>query len=94
MAQNTVLAAAQTAATSTDIVLAAGESVTVGIFAATEIPNELRLSLRQDTPSGDNFVKHLTGREPSCVISGPGTFRVYRPLLTSFALDVGVFTET
>lgn len=35
MAQNTVLAAAQTAATSSDIVVAAGSVVTVGLFSTS-----------------------------------------------------------
>lgn len=39
MAQNTILAAAQTAATSTDVVVAAGSQVTIGIFATGTIPD-------------------------------------------------------
>lgn len=91
MAQNTILAAGTTAATSTDVVVAAGAVVTVGIFSAVEIPDSVRVSVRQDTPSGDNFVTHLTGRTLSVVLSGPGTFRVYRPVTT---VSLGVFTET
>ena len=91
MAQNTVLAAGTTAATSSNIVVDPGNSVTVGLFAATSIPHTLELKIYQDTPSGDNCVARLSGYCRTTVLSGPGTFRVRR---AAGSFSVGVFTET
>lgn len=91
MAQTTILAAGTSAATSTDILVAAGASVTVGLFSAAAIPPEVRLQILIDTPSADDVVGVLTGAEPVMVLSGPGTYRVSRPLI---GVSVGVFTET
>lgn len=93
MAQNTVLAAGTTAATSTDIVVAAGASVTVGLFVAT---GDFAVSgpvaeVLGDTPGADIRVALLSMDRPVTVISGPGTFRVKR-LATSQA--IGIYTET
>lgn len=93
MAQATVLAAGTTAATSTDIVVAAGASVTVGLFVATgsiAVAGPVGEVLA-DTPGADNVVAILSIDRPTAVISGPGTFRVRR-LATSQA--IGVYTET
>lgn len=93
MAQTTILAAGTTAATSTDIVVAAGDTATVGIFAASSerLPSDVRFSIMLDTPSTDIQVAALSDVEPVQVISGPGTFRVTRPAYTGEAY--GVFTE-
>lgn len=93
MAQTTVLAAGTTAATSTDIVVAAGASVTVGLFVAT---GGIAVSgpvgeVWADTPGADIPVATLSVDKPATVISGPGTFRVKR-LATSQA--IGVYTES
>jgi hypothetical protein len=93
MAQSTILAAAQTAATSTDVTVAAGSVATIGIFAAGEIPDGVRLSVRQDTPSNDNFITHLHSKKRTVVVAGPGVFRVYRPNISAYGTNVGVFSE-
>lgn len=98
MAQTTHLAAGQTAATSTDIVVAAGASVSVGLFtdrAGDAIPAALEIWLLIDTPGVDNRVIDLA-KEPgnARAVSGPGTYRVSRPLLTAYGVNVGVFAET
>lgn len=91
MAQATILAAATAAGTSTDIVIASGSSVTVGLFVASGgVPPQDYATVMQDTPGGDNVVTNLSGARPSTVLAGPGTFRVLKPV-TSVA--VGVFTE-
>lgn len=79
------------AGTSTDVAIASGSSVTVGLFVASGgVPPQDYATIMQDTPGGDNVVANLSGAKPSAVLSGPGTFRVVKPV-TSVA--VGVFTE-
>jgi len=92
MPQSTILAAGTTAATSTDIVLAAGASATVGIFAATAmaLPAGQQFEVVQVTPGAANYVGMLTNGERSVQIVGPGTFQVKRPVTTA---AFGVFLE-
>lgn len=93
MPQSTVLAAGITAATSTDIVVMDGSTVTVGIFSAApaSVPPDLVLGIDQDTPGADNTVSYLDDTQRQVVLSGPGTFRVKRPAYTGAAF--GVFLE-
>lgn len=93
MAQTTVLAAATTAGVSTEIVVAAGAQVTVGIFsaAAGTLPEGLPFAIEQDTPGADNVADYLHNHRRTTVLSGPGTFRVRRPAYAGTAF--GVFTE-
>lgn len=92
MTQTTVLAAGNTEATSTDIVVAAGAQVTVGLFSASGVlPYGVRFIVYQDTPGGDQFVARLEENARTTVLSGPGTYRVKRPAYTGTAF--GVFTE-
>lgn len=92
MAQNTVLAAGTTAATSSDIVVAAGSQVTVGIFtaAAAGIGGNESVSVYMDTPGNDTLLFQLSGNDPARVITGPGTYRAVRGVV---ATSFGVFTE-
>lgn len=93
MAQTTILAAAQTTATSTDVVVPAGAVVTIGLFAAGAVPPQARAAVYIDTPSGDQFVKFLQGGQPE-VISGPGTFRAVRKAsISRYGVDVGIYIE-
>lgn len=94
MAQATILAAAQTAAQSTDIVVPAGTQVTVSLFAASKINQRVRCPIHQKGPTGSRVIGYLNGRTVSTVLSGPGTFFVTRPAITEFGLNVGVFTES
>lgn len=93
MAQATILAAAQTAATSSDVTVAAGSVLTVGIFATGDIPTGVEIGVYIDTPGSDLIADVLNFVRPAKVISGPGTFRVVRPNITNYGKDVGVFTE-
>ena len=93
MAQTTILAAAQTAATSTNVTVAAGSVATIGIFAAAAIPSLVEIDVRQVTPSGDNFVARLTHANQTMVLSGPGTFRAYRRNISAGGVNVGVFAD-
>lgn len=93
MAQTSILAPGSTAATSTDIAVAAGESVTVGIYAATgdPVPTGARFTVMQDTPGADNVVARLDNYARTTVLAGPGTYRVKRTAYTGTSF--GVFTE-
>jgi len=93
MAQSTVLAAGTTETTSSDITVAAGSTVVVGLFSASKIPEDIFFSLMMDTPSADIKIGDLSDEKPVLMISGPGTYRVKRPALTG-GISVGVFLET
>lgn len=90
MAQNTILAAGTSAATSTDIVLADGATKTVGIFTAGSFGRIGVIRVMVDTPGADIPIVALTPKHPVVVLAGPGTFRVVRPAMP---VAVGVFTE-
>lgn len=94
MAQTSILATGNTAATSTDIVVAAGEAVTVGIYADTggRLPIGVQFLVAQDTPGADNLIERLDNSKSATVLAAPGTYRVHRPVYTGH--EFGVFTET
>jgi len=94
MTQTTVLAAAQTAAASSNIVVVAGQQITVGLFASSEVPSPVRCSIFQKGPSGAQFIAALTGINVSTVLTGPGTFYVTRPVISTYGVNVGVYTES
>ena len=96
MAQSTILASAQTAGTSTDVTVAAGATAIVGMFAAAgvQIPEGVRCTVLQDTPGNDNAIHFLTAQEPATIVCGPGVFRVWRPAITAYGVNVGVFSDT
>ena len=94
MAQSTILAAGQTAATSTDVVLAPGAVATIGLFtSAGPVPSGVEIDVRIDTPGEDNFAAKLTQANQVTVLTGPGTFRAYRRDISAFGVNVGVYTE-
>lgn len=82
------------AATSSDVVIAAGAKARIGIFGAAgaHLPPGVPFAVMQDTPSADNIVAYLDGSNRSMLVEGPATFRVVRPPLSGDAF--GVFTET
>ena len=89
MAQATVLASGDTRATSTDITVASGSSVTVGLFVSSgTVQPGSRAVIYIDTPGTDNKETELDHVKKQTVISGPGTFRVIRVEGT-----FGVYTE-
>jgi hypothetical protein len=92
MTQSTILAAGTTAATSSDVVIAAGAVVTVGIFASSgAIPDGVVCSILQDTPGADVLLHdRLDANNPSTQITGPGTFRIARPVTS---VSIGAFSE-
>lgn len=91
MAQSTILATGTTAASSTDIVVAAGAVVTVGVFSATPSGLRVKFKIFQDTPGADNLIGLLGNENRATQLNGPGTYRVDRPLITD--QPFGVFLE-
>ena len=93
MAQTTILAAGTTAATSTDVVVAAGGSVTIGLFVATGVFNISGsiATIFIDSPGADVPVASLSTDSPTTVIAGPGTFRVVRSAVSQ---AIGIYSET
>ena len=83
MAQTTILASGTTAATSSNIVLAAGETALVSLFSATGFFESqwARFEIKAVTPGTTLAIGALSIAEQSVQISGPGTFTVSRPLM-------------
>ena len=80
------------AGTSTPIVVAAGASVTVGIYAATDLlllASE-SFTVLQTTPGASNYIGSLGGGTRSVQLIGPGTFTVKKPATAS---AFGVFLD-
>jgi hypothetical protein len=93
MTQSTILAAGISAAPSTDVAVAAGAMVTVGIFSADagSLSPGNDFSIVQVTPGAENYVGALNNSYRATQLSGPGTFRINRPALAGTAF--GVFLE-
>ena len=94
MAQVTILAAGQSAANSTDIVVPQYTAFSVALFSASAIPSAFSFTVYQKTPSAAVKVATLSSEAPSLSITSPGTFYVARPDITSGGVNVGVFTES
>lgn len=94
MTQTTILSAAQAASQSLDITVAPGTVVTVGLFAASKINAGIRCPIHLKGPNGSRVVGWLTGSNISTAISAPGTYFVTRPAISSYGLNVGIFTES
>lgn len=93
MGVTTVLAAGNTSASSTDIVVAVGEVITVGIFSATDggLPADAEFVLKKATPGADNEVFRFGNVNRQKAITSPGTYQVDRTAYTGLAF--GVFTD-
>lgn len=94
MARTTVLTTGVTAATSSDIAVAQGQSIIVSIYQDTagDYPANIKLAVNQATPGIDNTITLLDGLARQTLLVGPGTYRVVRPLYVGTPL--GVFTES
>lgn len=92
MTQTSILAPGTVAATSSDVVVPAGETVTVGLYfdAATAAPVAMQMHIYQATPGADNLVATLGNYNRSTVLVGPGTFRIKRPANSA---PFGAFSE-
>ena len=92
MAQTVILATANTAGTSTDVVVPAGSYVTLGAYVASgQLPMGSWMQVYQDTPGSDNCIGYLGLGHPTVVVMGPGTYRVFRAACET---AIGAFSET
>lgn len=93
MALATILAAGNTTATSTSIVVGVGEAITVGIFSATDggLPADAEVVLKKTTPGVANDVFRFGNVNRQKAITSPGTYQVIRTAYTGLAF--GVFTD-
>jgi hypothetical protein len=93
MAQSTILTSGNTTSVTTDVVVAAGAHVNIGIFGAvdTYLPEGYSMPVWMDTPNGDVVYSRLSNGQTVLHIVGPGTFRVTRAAYTGSAF--GVFLE-
>lgn len=93
MAQSTILAAGTSIATSTDVAVAAGSVVTIGLFVSSgDLPVSCSAIVLIDTPGADLRYAPLDKSNPLVVISGPCTARVTRQ--EAGGTSVGVFAES
>jgi hypothetical protein len=78
--------------TSSDVVVAAGASVNLGIYtdSGQGIPGNEHAKVYMDTPGDDVQVYTLSGNDPVRSFAGPGTFRVVRGVTS---IPLGVFSE-
>ena len=95
MAQTTILAAGTSAAVSSNVTVAAGSVVSIGVFSDVAIPAGVALFIKQDTPaSSDNIVGKLTHNCRAVTISAPGTYRVSRSNISAGGVSVGAYLES
>lgn len=92
MAQSAVITAA-TATGTGDVVVAAGETVTIGIYTsdAGGLPGDSRIRVSIDTPSADKYLFDLVPNDAVRVVTGPCTLHLYKPVSV---VAYGAFKET
>lgn len=89
MAQTTILASGTTAATSSDITVAAGAVVCAAIFSTNPGASlsGRGFSVMHVTPGAPNLIGNMDETRRSILLYGPGTFRIVRqPLDTAFGV--------
>lgn len=94
MAQTTILAAGQTAASSSTFTVDAGSSATVSMQAPSgSIPGSAILPVLLKQGSGWRAVGSLSRDVWNHVVSGPGEFRVDRSDIAHLGVDVAVLLD-
>lgn len=93
MTQSTILAPGNTAATSTDVVIAAGDVAAIGIYsdAPQDLPPGSSFEIFQVTPGEPNYIGSLKNNARSTILSGPGTYNVARRAVSG--AEFGVFKD-
>lgn len=92
MAASSVLAPGTAPGNSTDVVVAGGATVSIGLYKASgELKSGLSFHIAIKTPGAPLRFATLDNANPLRVISGPGTFVVSR--VESAGDSVGVFTD-
>lgn len=83
-----ILAAGNSAATSSDVTLADGASATLSLMVASgSLPANAEAVVYVDTSGADTEVGRLTALDPAKQVSGPGTYRVKRIPGPTFGVD-------
>lgn len=72
-----IIATAATAADSSDVVIADGETLTVGLKGLTAADSRVRILLKDDA-GAYNDVGELNAYVPALVLAAPGTYRFTR----------------
>ncbi len=83
MATSTILAADNTAATSSDFTVNAGQLVTLSLFSAASLPTNIGFPVYLVGVSGEVYLGQLSAGDASRSIATPGTYRVKRPALSA-----------
>lgn len=75
-----LLAPGLTAASTSDITIAAGDSVLIGIFSSTpgNLPATGDFVIEYITPGAPNIIGYLNNANRSILLNAPGTYRVRR----------------
>lgn len=96
MTETVILAAGQTAGTSSDVVVSGGSSATITIIAAggfRGIPGNISLPVYK-VDNGIESVVYSLSRRFHAQSFGPGTFRVKRGDISAYGVDVSVTSST
>ncbi len=89
MAQSTILVQGATeGAASTDVVIAAGTTVTVGMFASGGLDSSAFCYIYMKTPQADVLIGSLRPARPVKTIAGPGTVKIVRK-----SGNIGIFLD-
>lgn len=92
MAQTTIIAAGQTAAVSSDVAVASGGSARLSIHGASALPRNICLAVVQVIDTTEKVFGQLDWINQSIEV-GAGTWRVKRPLITDYGVDVTVTSD-
>jgi hypothetical protein len=90
MTQSTILAAADTAADSSNVTIVSGASVTLSLFSASSLPLSTSMAIFLTTPSGSSQVGSLSYSAPTVSIYSPGVYFVRRTAGSNPGANVGV----
>jgi hypothetical protein len=96
MTQSTILASAQTAATTTTQTIAAGSTHTVGMFTADSggVPSPVQMILQAVTPGNPRYLATISATTAAIQLNGPLQYTVSRPDISAYGINVGVWQES
>lgn len=82
-----ILSSGASAATSSDVVLADGESANLVLIGAPVPADAVAIVYADNSGSTDTEIDRMTNAKQQCRVYGPGTFRVYRIPGPTFGVD-------
>ena len=94
MTQATVLAAADTAANSSDITVVSGASVTISLFSVSALPASCSMDIILKTPGSTMVVGNINRTNPTTSIYAPGVYYVARSAGSNPGVNVGVSVDS